>query len=255
MQRGIKVIDIAFFAYDSPAILRIEVYPDNHDSRVKLLIDNNYYEESIEKIVITDTEMLFGPVEIKVLGIKANMGGFALKFYIDAKQLFEDYNHFTNKNSFSDYSPQKINIKINDEDFVSDAFFSYEYLIDIYDEYYKLYSLGFASFKGMFFLRAAEKKLLNILLCYKDSIYRNKHWQSFKNKRWYKKKCFYFKVNGSYLWKIKIQANNTFKSNAAIIPFKMLTGELLLERRKKLFTPDLKATSTKILLINYQYVE
>ena len=99
-----------------------------------------------------------------------------------------------------------------------------------------------------------DQKTPNIILKYKDSVFKNKKQSNVRIIKLFKTSKYKLIVSGNYYWRINMSSIKTYKSNPSVIPFKYHKGNIRLVMKKSLFKTNLKALGSDMLMITYKYI-
>ena len=256
MNKEIKIINYVFKYKDKINLISIEEYINyEEEAKVKLIIDDKYIEKKIKSISHSDERLIFDDVIISFDSMELYIENYHIKFNINGKELITKYNQkSTGKNQYALFENSKFTGYINEQEFSNKLFLDFESIIEISDDYYKIYCIDFAEFSGSFNMVSYNQRTPNIVLKYKDSIFENKKLSRVKIYYIFKMTKYKLTVSGKFYWKINMTVNKSYKSNPSIIPFKYQTGNLYLLMKKNLFKTNLKALGKEMLLITYKYI-
>lgn len=256
MSKEIKIINYIFKYKDSLNMLSIEEYKNYNYTfaKLKLLIDNEYLEREIEVLDSNEKSITSSDLSITDSYIECFIGKYQIKLFNNNSNLINEYERTTiSKNYYKSFGITSYTGLINEEEICGELITDYEIIKNIPSEYYKLYTINFTDFNGLFSLLIHDDKCVNLNLEYKDEEFKNKKVLNIKSNKYLKLSDVKLRCSGNYLWKIKLNYNKSFKSNPSIIPFKYQRSTLKLQMKKKLFSTDLEANSKTTLVITYNY--
>ena len=256
MNKEIKIINYVFKYKDKINLISVEEYINyEEDAKIKLIIEDKYIEKKIRNITCSEEKLIFDDLIITLDSMELYIENYHIKFNIPGKDLISEYNkQAKGKNMYQLFENSKFNGFVNNDEFCDKLFLDYESISEISDDYYKIYCIDFLEFSGFFNMVSYNKKTPNIILKYKDSVYKNKKISNVRISKVFKITKYKLTVSGNYYWKINISPNKTYKSNPAVIPFKYQMGNLCLLMKKNLFKTNLKALGKDLLLITYKYI-
>lgn len=256
MTKEIKIINFVFKYKEKLNLISIEEYLNfEEEAKIKLLFDDKYTQKKIRNISITNDKLIFDDVIITVDSMELIMENYNIKFNINCKELIEEYNKVNKgKNNYILFENQRYSGIINDNEVSDKLFVDFESMVEISDDYFKIYCIDFNEFSGCFNMVSYDRRTPNVILKYKDSIFKNKKLSNVRIVNLFKMTKYKLVVSGNYYWKINMSVNKTFKSNPSIIPFKYQKGNLRLIMKKSLFKTNLKALGKDMLLITYKYI-
>lgn len=228
---------------------------DGEESKIKLIVDDKYIEKKINKIDISNEKIVFDDLVITSDNLELFIDNYHINFKVDNNELLLQYSK-TNKgkNNYQLFETFKFTGAINDSEVSGKIFVDFESIFNISDDYYKIYCIDFIDFSGTFNMVSYDGKTPNVILKYKDEIFKNKKISNVRDVQIFKLTKYKLTVSGNYYWKINMKVKKTHKSNPSIIPFKYQFGILSLTMKKNLFKTNLKAMSKDMLLITYKYI-
>lgn len=256
MNKEIKIINYVFKYKNKICLISIEQYLNyfTEKSKIKLLIEDNYFEKDIKNITVLPNKLIFDDLILTEYFLEYKTQEYTIKINTNNIDLINEFQNTSKvKNTYTLINNETFYGVINNEDIFDKIFVDFERIENIVDDYYKIYSIDFIEFSGVFNMIIYDEKTPHVLLRYKDNDYKNK--KTSKVKKSIFKFCTYkFKSSCSFYCKLKIKVNKTFKSNPAIIPFKYQKGVFSLIMKKNLFKTNLLASGKEILVISYKYI-
>ena len=255
--KEIKITNYVFKFNNKINLISIEEYfgYQNENTKIKLLIDERFVEKEVKYINHSSSKLVFDNLVITDECLELHFDELNVVINVDSKELLTEYEKQTKgKNNYILFEETKFTGRINENDFSGKLIIDFESIINISDDYYKIYCIDFTEFSGRFNMLAYDYKTSDIVLKYKDSEFKNKKVSNVKIVRFFKLSSYKLIVSGNYYWKINIKVNKTFKSNPSLIPFKYQKGTINLIMKKNLFKTNLDAIGKEILLISYKYI-
>lgn len=255
MNKEIRIINYVFKIKDVINLISIEHYHNFQDvlAKIKFIYKNEYFEKEVlninsdlNKISLDDSSITNECLEIKI-------DKHQIKLYIDNKELLEEYKKSNIKNNYKLINSNIFRGKIDEEEISGKILVDYEVLKNIPDEYYKMYTIDFINFNGIFNFLFHEGKGIHLNLTYKDESYKNKKVLNVRKINFFKICNIKLKCSGHYLWTIKFNKTKTFKSLPSIIPFLYIKGNATLNMKKHLFQSDFNANSSENMIITYHF--
>ncbi len=255
--KEIKIINYVFKFNNKINLISIEEYfgYQNENTKIKLLIDERFVEKEVRYTNHSPSKLVFDNLIITDENLELHIDDFDVEINVDNKELlieFEKQNK--GKNNYILFEEIKFYGRINGNEITGKLIIDFESIINISDDYYKMYCIDFTEFSGSFNMLAYDYKTPNIVLKYKDSEFKNKRVSNVKVVRLFKLSTYKIIVSGNYYWRINIKVNKTFKSNPSLIPFKYQKGTISLIMKKNVFKTNLDAVGKEILLISYKYI-
>lgn len=257
MEKEIKIINYVFKYKSKINLISIEHYNgfETENSKIKLLLEDNFYEKNIRIINVNKEKLIFDDLIITSKGLELYFDNHYLNLNVNNKELLEEYNQSSkNKNHYFLSKETIYSGVIDSEELIDKLFLDYESIVNISDNYYKLYTIDFLEFSGSFNMLAYDRKVPNIHLKYKETDFINKKVLNNRYVNFFKMSTYKFIISGNYYWKINVKVKKTFKSNPSVIPFKYQKGVISLVMKKNLLKTNFKAIGNEMLLISYKYM-
>lgn len=257
MSKEIKVINFVFVVNGKINLVAIEQFInyDLENAKVKILFDEKYTEMNINYIKIEENKLIFDNVIITPTELEIHYEKLNLLIKIDNSELIKEFvKESKGKNNYILFDERKYEGKINDVNYTDKIMIDFESIINICDEYFKIYCLDFENFSATFTMIGHDYKSPSIYLKYKDSEFKNKKTANIYEEKILKLSKYKYIVRSSNYWRLNVRTNKTFKANSSIIPFKYQKGTLRLIMKKNLFKNNLNALGKEILFITYKYI-
>lgn len=257
MNKEIKIINYVFKYKEKLNLISIEEYYNyqSETAKIKLLIEDQFYEKNVKITNHTKDKLIFDDLIITKNNIELYIDKYHIIIDINNAELLQEFEKENKgKNNYILFEQNIFTGMINEEEVGGKIFVDFESLVNVGDDYYKIYSIDFVEFSGCFNMISHDYKVSNILLKYKDTEFKNKKIANMRNVALFKLSTYKFIISGNYYWKVNLKVNKTFKSNPATIPFKYQKGNLYLLMKKNLFKTNLKAIGKEMLLISYKYI-
>ena len=177
MEKEIKIINYVFKYKDKINIISIEEFLnfECETSKIKLIIDDKYIEKKISSISHSNDKLIFDNLIITNDNLELIIDDYHINFNIDNKELLAQQPKANKgKNNYQLFDTFKFYGTINDNEVSGKIFIDFESITNISDDYYKIYCIDFMDFSGCFNMVSYDGKTPNVILKYKDEIFKNK---------------------------------------------------------------------------------
>ena len=238
MEKEIKVINIVFSVNNKLNLISIEQFInyDLENAKIKFLLEDKYIEKKVYNMKLSDANLVFDNVFISPTEIEVHYDNIDLTFKVNCLELIKEFlMESKGKNHYILFEESKYEGKLNGIDVSGKLFLDFERIVNICDEYFKVFCLDFNDFSGVFTMVSQDFKSPNIYLKYKDCEYKNKKTSTIYEEKILKMSTYKYIVRSSNYFKLNIKTNKTYKAESSIIPFKYQKGSIRLVMKKNLF--------------------